>query len=332
MLLFLHGGPGCSEYGPRRKYLRALERRWRVVDWDQRGAGRSFRGDEDATVLTLNRLVLDGVELVEWICNELVVDRVVLVGHSFGTVLGVLMSQKAASRIGAYVGAAQVVQWALQEELGYDWVLEEARRQGNARAFQALERLGRPANGMYAAGVRSVEVQRRWLGSLGGVSSDPSFALRFMLSTFTCIDYPLIAKLLYLKAMRHSMECLWFDLGRRIDLVRSATRLDVPVYLFAGRRDRITDLSLIELWYATVAAPRKWLDVVDLAGHLAPFEAPERFMTCLEEVRAFVDQRARAQSLGTLPGRSPAATLEYSRRCHCDTGVPLLDALRGRSA
>jgi pimeloyl-ACP methyl ester carboxylesterase len=67
VLLFLHGGPGGSEYGPRHKYLRALERRWRVVDWDQRGAGRSFRGNEDATVLTLDRLVLDGVELVEWI-------------------------------------------------------------------------------------------------------------------------------------------------------------------------------------------------------------------------------------------------------------------------
>jgi proline iminopeptidase len=172
VLLFLHGGPGGSEYGPRRKYLRALERRWRVVDWEQRGAGRSFRGDEDATVLTLDRLVLDGVELVEWICNELAVERVVLVGHSFGTVLGVLMSQKAAGRIGAYVGAAQVVQWAVQEELGYDWALAEARRQGKARAFDALERLGRPAHGMYAAGVRSVEAQRRWLGSLGGVSAD----------------------------------------------------------------------------------------------------------------------------------------------------------------
>jgi pimeloyl-ACP methyl ester carboxylesterase len=287
VLLFLHGGPGASEYGPRRKYLRALERSWRVVDWDQRGTGRSFRGDEDATVLTLDRLVLDGVELVEWVCNELLVERVVLVGHSFGTVLGVLMSQKVPARIGAYVGAAQVVQWARQEELGYAWALAEARRLGKIRAVEALERLGRPAHGMYAAGVRGVETQRRWLGSLGGVSADPSFLLRYMLSTLTCIDYPLTAKLRYLKAMRRSMECLWSDLSRRIDLVHDAARLDVPVFLFAGRLDRITDLSLIELWYATVEAPKKRLDVVELAGHLAPFEAPEPFMACLETARAF---------------------------------------------
>ncbi len=287
VLLFLHGGPGGSEYGPRRKYLRALERCWRVVDWDQRGAGRSFRGDEDEAVLTLDRLVLDGVELVEWICNELLVERVVLVGHSFGTVLGVLMSQRAPARITAYVGAAQVVQWARQEELGYDWALAEARLLGKTRALEALERLGRPAHGMYAAGVRGVETQRRWLGSLGGVSADPSFLLRYMLSTFTCLDYPWMAKLRYLQAMRRSMECLWSDLGRRIDLVRDAASLGVPVYLFAGRRDRITDLSLIEAWYATLDAPKKRLDVVELAGHLAPFEAPEPFMACLETVRAF---------------------------------------------
>jgi pimeloyl-ACP methyl ester carboxylesterase len=61
----------------------------------------------------------------------------------------------------------------------------------------------------------------------------------------------------------------------------------VPVHLFAGRRDRITDLSLIERWHATVEAPQKRLEIVDLAGHFAPFEVPERFMACIEAVRAF---------------------------------------------
>jgi pimeloyl-ACP methyl ester carboxylesterase len=285
VLLFLHGGPGASVYGPRRKYLRALERRWRVVDWDQRGAGRSFRGDEDATVLTLERLVLDGVELVERVCKELGVERVVLVGHSFGTVLGVLMAQRAAARIRAYVGAAQVVRWAEQEELGYDWALAEARRRGQVRAIEALEGLGRPVQGSYAGGVRGLEMERRWLARLGGVSGEPSFVLGFVLSTFTCVDYPVTAKLRYARAMRRSLKCLWADLGRRVDLVRDVRTLDVPVVLYAGRRDHITDLSLIELWHATVEAPEKRLEVVDDAGHLAPFEAPDRFTACLERVR-----------------------------------------------
>jgi pimeloyl-ACP methyl ester carboxylesterase len=272
-------------YGPRRKYLRALEQRWRVVDWDQRGAGRSFVGDEDATVLTLERLVLDGLELVEWLCGELGVERVVLVGHSFGSVLGVLMAQKVPVRFAAYVGAAQVVRWAVQEELGYDWALAEARRVGKAAAVEALEGLGRPVQGSYATGVRGLETERRWLARLGGVSGDPAFATRFVLSSFTCGDYPWMAKLRYVRAMRRSLKCLWAGLGRRIDLMRDVKGLDVPVVLFAGRRDHITDLSLIEPWYASLEAPRKYLEVVDDAGHLAPFEAPGRFQSSLETVR-----------------------------------------------
>jgi len=145
--------------------------------------------------------------------------------------------------------------------------------------------LGRPVEGTYATGGRGLETQRRWLGRLGGVSGDPGFIVPFVLSSFTCLDYPLMAKLRYPRAMRRSIRCLWADLGRRIDLVGDVTRLDVPVVLFAGRRDHITDLSLIELWHASLEAPEKRLEIVDDAGHLAPFEAPEAFVACLEALR-----------------------------------------------
>jgi len=286
VLLYLHGGPGASEFGPRRKYLRAIEEQWRIVEWEQRGAGRSFRGSETACTLTTERLVLDGLEVVEWVCHDLGVERIVLVGHSFGTVLGALIAERAPRRISAYVGAAQVVDFAVQEERGYEWALAEARRQGKAKVVALLERLGRPVNGMYATGVRGVEIQRRWLGRLGGVSGDPSFVSRWVLSILTCRDYPLAAKVRYVKALRRSMELLWPDLVLRINLVRDAAKLDVPVHLFAGRMDHITPVELIEDWHAALAAPIKRLEVVDGVGHLNLFEAPGRFIDFLEPLRA----------------------------------------------
>ena len=101
VLLFLHGGPGASEYGARRRYLRGLEQSWRVVDWEQRGAGRSFRGEDEP--LDLDLLIGDGTALVERLCADLGVDEVTLVGHSFGTVLGVEIALRVPRRIGAYV-------------------------------------------------------------------------------------------------------------------------------------------------------------------------------------------------------------------------------------
>ena len=285
VLLYLHGGPGGSEYGPRRKYLARLERRWRVVEWEQRGAGRSYRGDETRATLTFARLVLDGVEVVDWARRALGVERIVLVGHSFGTVLGVAIAQRVPERLRAYVGVSQVVDWAAQETHGYDFALSEARRRDDTKAVRSLERIGRPVDGAYAIGVRGVEIQRRWLGTFGGIAPSPSFLLRWVLSTMTVRDYPIAAKLGYSRAMRRSMELLWSELGREIDLVRTAPSLSLPVQLFHGRSDHITPLELVERWYKRLAAPSKRLEVVDGAGHLVPFETPDRFIDFLEPLR-----------------------------------------------
>jgi pimeloyl-ACP methyl ester carboxylesterase len=279
VLVFLHGGPGGSEFGPRRKFLRKLEELFRLVEWEQRGAGRSYRGDE---VLTFDELVADGREVVEWACRELDVERVVLVGHSFGTVLGVRITQELPARISAYVGTGQVTRWAAQEERGYEWALSEARRRGHTKALRSLTRLGPPIDGMYAMGVRGVEIERRWVGSLGGVTSDPAFLFRWVASIYTCFDYPLSAKVRYLAAMRRSMALLWPELVRRIDLVRDATSLDVPVHLFAGRTDHLTPVELMEDWLAVLDAPSKRLEIVEDAGHLNLYERPARFIEFLE--------------------------------------------------
>ncbi len=285
VLLLLHGGPGAPEFGPRRKFLRELEDDWLVVDWEQRGAGRSFRGDEDASTLTFERLVRDCVELVEWLCRELRRARVVLAGHSFGTALGVHVVRRAPARVAAYVGTGQIVNWTLQEERGYDWALAEARRQNKNRAIKALEALGRPKDGSYATGVRGLEIERRWLGTLGGITKEPSFLVPWLLSTATCGDYPLGAKLRTVKAMRRSLELLWPELARTTNFALDATRFDVPVHLFAGRHDHITDVEQIEAWHAALEAPSKRLQIVE-AGHLCQFEEPARFREFLAPLRA----------------------------------------------
>jgi pimeloyl-ACP methyl ester carboxylesterase len=285
-LLFLHGGPGGAEFGPRRHYLRALESSWRVVDWEQRGAGRSFRGDETAATLSLEILVEDGLALLGRLLEEGDGRPPVVVGHSFGTVLGVLMAARAPERIGAYVGASQVVDWGLQEERSYDWALAEARRVGHAKAMAALEEIGRPVDGVYRRGTASVEVQRRWLGSLGGVSGDPGFLMRWMATILAAGDYPIRTKLRFSKGMTRSMELIWPELGETVVFSRDVNRLDMPVHVFAGDVDRITGLDQVRPWLERLDAPVKRLEVVEGAGHLCLYEAPERFISFVNGVAA----------------------------------------------
>jgi pimeloyl-ACP methyl ester carboxylesterase len=294
-LLFLHGGPGGAEYGPRRHYLSDLEDNWRVVDWDQRGAGRSFRGDETTTSLSIDQLVADGLALVDWLHAEAPEKPVVLAGHSFGTVLGVMIAERAPERIAAYVGASQVVNWALQELRSYEWALAQAEESGNRKALEALEGIGPPKDGVYRGGTRSVEVQRRWLGALGGVSGDPAFLTRWTMSILFSPDYPLRSKLRFTKGLRRSMDIIWPELGSRIDFARDVTGLGTPVYLFAGTADRITSLEQIRTWFDALDAPVKRLEVVDGVGHLNLFETPRRFVELMTEVRESLPARSPGQ-------------------------------------
>jgi len=88
-----------------------------------------------------------------------------------------------------------------------------ATRRSHANATAALEGIGRPVRGSYAGGTKAVEVQRRWLGSLGSVAREPGFLTRWMLSILTRPDYPIRTKLRFTKAMARSMDLIWPELG-----------------------------------------------------------------------------------------------------------------------
>lgn len=118
------------------------------------------------------------------------------------------------------------------------------------------------------------------------MAADPRLVPRWALSAFTSRGYPLAAKLRYLKAMDRSMDLLWPHLCEEVDFRREVMALAVPVHLFAGSQDRITDLAQVEDWFAVLQTPGKRLDVVDGAGHLNLYEEPERFITFMNEVRA----------------------------------------------
>jgi pimeloyl-ACP methyl ester carboxylesterase len=285
LLVFLHGGPGGAEYGPRRHYLGSLEQRWLVVDWEQRGAGRSFRGDETAATQSPDLLVDDAVALVQHCRTEYPRQALVLVGHSFGTLLGVRAVQRVPTLVDAYVGVGQVVTWAVQEQRSYAWALAEARRHGNAKAVAALERIGEPVAGLYSSGRSGVETQRRWLGTLGGVTADPSFLTAWVRSIVLAKGYPIGAKLRFSKGMARSMDLVWPQLASSVDFARDALEIDVPVHLVAGRADRITGLDQVQPWFEALQAPRKQLEVLDSVGHPSLYEAPDRFVALLDGVR-----------------------------------------------
>lgn len=280
VLLFLHGGPGGPVMFEARLFSRELEKHFVVVHWDQRGAGKSYSSDIDAAEMTIAQFKSDTVELIRLLQRRFQVERVLLVGHSWGTILGALVAHEHPELLWAYVGAAQVVDMQRNEQISYDHVVSLARRAGNQEALAELARIKPPYDS-----IQELKVQRRWLWhflekerSVESPANTDDALIRVLESP----EYSLLDVWRTYKGLFWTLEVMWDGL-KEVDLVRQVPRIDVPVYLLLGRHDRQVSVELAEEWLAQLEAPRKQIIWFENSAHDMHLDEPQRFQKVLIE-------------------------------------------------
>jgi len=128
IILILHGGPGIALSVMPRDYLWSWSERFTLVMWDQRGAGRTFgRSGPVSTDVTIDQMWRDGIELAEFVRARLHKKKIVLVGVSWGSDLGVRMVKSRPDLFYAYVGTGQSVNQGKFRAVAYAQLLDEAR-------------------------------------------------------------------------------------------------------------------------------------------------------------------------------------------------------------
>lgn len=172
VLLLLHGGPGdvtsCWTFA----MFAPWEEKFTVVQWDQRGAGRTFKKNGEAVQsmgaqtpsLTVDRMAQDGIEVAEYVRKRLGKEKIILVAHSFGTLLGMQMVRMRPELFYAYVGTGQIADETKNYAAAYDALLKKARALGNQRAIDELTKAGPPP---YSSG-EGYGVQRKWSNAFEG--------------------------------------------------------------------------------------------------------------------------------------------------------------------
>lgn len=295
MLLFLHGGPGNPQIAVARRYQRELERAFLVVNWDQRGSGLSYRPSLDRTTMTIDRMVDDTVELSRLLLERFGHEKLFLLGHSWGTILGLLAAHRAPELYYGYIGAAQVVDPSESEQRLRRWTLQESRRRGWTRAVRELEQLG---DREYSSD-REFRTVRGWANRLGGRALPGTERRMVADALFRSSEYTFRDLLSYGRGERFSVSCLVDEAGR-VDMASKVPRLKVPAYFIAGRHDRIVDPSISREYLRVLEAPRKGWAWIEDAAHLAPFEQPDAFAAA---VAAF----SRQDPVSTPPRWSMAA-------------------------
>ena len=293
VLLLLHGGPGMS-YSLLTPLLRAWEEHFTVVQWDQRGAGKTFgrNGKRGSGDMTFARLTDDGIELVEHLRSRLGHERVVLLSSSMGTLVGLPMVKRRPDLFSAYVGTDLNTGMT---DRAYRRTLERLRAIGETRAAAALEGIGADGSRW---DVRAWNLMARSTGKT--VEVGPRLEELFF-------PRALLAPRHSLRDLVHLIAGVGFSTTRlfrqfmSFDARRLGARFEVPFFVFQGEADPFTLTELAEEYFRSVDAPTKHFALIRGAGHLAAFTRPEEF---LAELLAHVRPLAAAVEDRSLSRRS----------------------------
>jgi hypothetical protein len=143
-----------------------------IVQWDQRGTGKTWQRKplpEDA-VLTVERLRDDGIEVARYAARRFGKKRkVILMGGSWSSALGTYMAKASPAAFCAFVTTAQLVKGAGQPD-SYAATLSQARAAGDKESVDKLEKLGVPP----WTDPRSPGVMRRVMRKYEAMSTEPA--------------------------------------------------------------------------------------------------------------------------------------------------------------
>jgi pimeloyl-ACP methyl ester carboxylesterase len=285
LLLILHGGPGDPEVLPFRRYDAGLEKDFIVVNWDQRGSGKSYSPSMSAESLSIEQILSDAHELVGYLKESFSKQKIYLLGHSWGSLLGALLASRYPEDFHAYIGMGQWVSMGDNERLCYEFTLREAERRGDRKAIAVLERIGAPVNGLYNGDwLESVIAQRKYLKKYGGFLYGKSGVLGLYCSSYLATtEYRGFSLSSYFKASRLCLRALWPQMAK-VDLSRDAAKFGTPVFLFLGRNDWNTPPSLAEVWLTGISAPSKRILWFEDSAHCPSFEEPDKFLAALVRI------------------------------------------------
>jgi len=274
VLLIIHGGPG-SCYSIFTPHLRAWEKHFTVVQWDQRGAGRTFArmGRRGSGSISMMRLTCDGIEVAEYLRAHLGKDQLFLLASSMGSTFGMEMVRSRPDLFYAYIGTDQNVGMVRGQDEGHYRLLERLRALGMNKGVRTIERIGADPTGWTPDDFTAVA---QWT-----MKSDPPGFRRTIKLLKDAVWYApgwgfgdIRA---FVRGMRFSLEQLLPEVAG-YDAWAHGTRFEIPVFIFQGSNDVLTPPALARAYFEEIVAPMKKMELISNTGHFAAFLQPEQFL------------------------------------------------------
>lgn len=280
ILLFIHGGPGIAFMPIAGAFQGSWEKYFTVVQWDQRGAGKTYTSNSkelQRSTMNMQRMNADTVEVVNYLRDRFKRDKIFVLGHSWGTVLGLQLAHDHPELLYAYVGVGEVINMRQNEEAGYKDTLEKARDSHNEDAIRELTRIAPYPSTTIE--LHKIRIIREWENTLLGPSeSDESFLSAKAI--LAAPEYSLINDIDWFRGQLFSIGVLLPEL-MKVDLNQLGYDFRVPIFFLEGRHDPFTSSILAREYFDQINAPEKQFVWFEKSGHFPFAEEPREFTDAL---------------------------------------------------
>ena len=285
VIIYLHGGPAAPDTMVMYSFADLLMDDYTFVGWDQRGAGRTYyrnqSSDPENSTVSFEKALQDVDELVEYARKRFGKDKVIIMGHSYGTILGSQYVMAHPEKVSEYIAVGQVVSAADGDLISFEDAMKKAKAAGDdtsdmeklyetymaERTLKNMLILREPVSKYHPAAKEANDI---WLGM-----SSPYFGVDdlrwFFKQVFSLDDYLELNRPL-------------FDYIMTFDASEKEMTYQVPVHFISGSEDWVCPVALVEEYMDKISAPQKDLTLIDGGGHSPQTDFPEEFAAVVRKV------------------------------------------------
>lgn len=296
VLLYLHGGPGMPTYFLNQKYPTGLDEDFTAVWWEQRGAGLSYSQSIPPATMTVEQFIADTLAVTDYLRSRFDKEKIYLMGHSWGSFIGIQAAARAPERYHAYIGVAQITNQLQSESLAYQHMLQLAKENGNTQLVRKLEAAPPTTTAPLPSAYMSLRDEAMHGLGVGTTHDMKSVVTGVFLPVWRNPEYTLGEKINIWRGKWSPYSRTLWDQMLTTDVTASVPELCIPTYFLHGIYDYTVAYPLTRAYYGQIKAPLKGFYTFDHSAHSPIFEEAEKTRQILrEDVLAGVTNLADAE-------------------------------------
>jgi pimeloyl-ACP methyl ester carboxylesterase len=277
VLLYLDRAPGTSQMAWSRRYNAALEKHFIVVNWDQRGAGKSFTGKAPSSQSPIEQAVSDLLELTGQLRTRFRQEKIYLLGHGVGATVGAVAAERHPELFHALIAVGPVVNPAEADLASYQYATEAATLGGDTAALGELKALGPPPYAGKELSSNYAALREVTLRFAGAKYPSNEFRQTMAAAVAEAPEYSPAERQRLPEAEAQAFAAMYPALAR-LDLAREVPALAIPAYFVLGRHDHAAAPLAAEKYFEALKAPAKSLAWFEQSGPAPNYEEPDRFL------------------------------------------------------